>query len=127
MRTCLTSSFDLLCHQRLLVYYLMIIMLTCSKILPLDEIPAVCGGMGPNGEIYSECYLYDATIDSWTKSGDLSQGRSSPGVAYNLVFGLVMAGGFSKNYLSSVEYTRNGINSSISNTGCQVRSETTFC
>ena len=85
---------------------------TCSKILPLDEIPAVCGGMGPNGEIYSECYLYDATIDSWSMSGDLSQGRSSPGVAYNLVFGLVMAGGFSKNYLNTVEYTRNGINSS---------------
>ena len=65
--------------------------------------------MGPNGEIYSECYMYDKTIDSWSKSGDLSTGRSSPGVAYNLVFGLVMAGGFASNYLSTVEYTRNGI------------------
>ena len=65
--------------------------------------------MGPNGEIYSDCYMYDMTIDSWSKSGDLSTGRSSPGVAYNLVFGLVMAGGFASNYLDSVEYTRNGI------------------
>ena len=65
--------------------------------------------MGPNGDIYSECYMYDNRIDSWSKSGDLSTGRSSPGVAYNLLFGLVMAGGFASNYLSSVEYTRNGI------------------
>ena len=75
----------------------------------VDEIPTVCGGMGPNGETYSDCLKYDAMTDSWSKSGDLSTGRSSPGVAYNLVFGLVMAGGFASNYLSSVEYTRNGI------------------
>ena len=74
-----------------------------------DDIPTVCGGMGPSGDIYSECYLYDKTTDSWSQSGNLSTGRSSPGVAYNLVFGLVMAGGFASNYLSSVEYTRNGI------------------
>lgn len=75
----------------------------------VDEIPTVCGGMGPNGEVYADCLKYDAMNDSWSKSGDLSTGRSSPGVAYNLVFGLVMAGGFASNYLDSVEYTRNGI------------------
>ena len=76
----------------------------------LDKIPTVCGGMGPNGEVYSDCLKYDAMTDSWSKSGDLSTGRSSPGVAYNLVFGLVMAGGWNRTkYLQTVEYTRNGI------------------
>ena len=66
--------------------------------------------MGPNGEVYSDCLKYDAMTDSWSKSGDLSTGRSSPGVAYNLVFGLVMAGGWNRTrYLETVEYTRNGI------------------
>ena len=76
----------------------------------LDETPTVCGGMGPNGDVYSDCLKYDAMNDSWSKSGDLSTGRSSPGVAYNLVFGLVMAGGWNRTeYLETVEYTRNGI------------------
>ena len=76
----------------------------------LDEIPTVCGGMGPNGETYSDCLKYDAMTDSWSKSGDLSTGRSSTGVAYNLVFGLVMAGGWNRTkYLKTVEYTRDGI------------------
>jgi len=79
-------------------------------VMQLDEIPTVCGGMGPNGEIYSDCLKYDAKADNWTKSGDLSTGRSSPGVTYNLVFGLVMAGGWNRTkYLETVEYTRNGI------------------
>ena len=66
--------------------------------------------MGPNGEIYSDCLKYNAKADNWTKSGDLSTGRSSPGVTYNIVFGLVMAGGWNRTkYLETVEYTRNGI------------------
>ena len=66
--------------------------------------------MGPNGETYSDCLKYDAMTDNWTKSGELSTGRSSTGVAYNLVFGLVMAGGWNRTeYLKTVEYTRDGI------------------
>ena len=70
-------------------------------------IPFVCGGYA-NSTYTDVCHKYVATSDEWVISGTMAEARAQTGYGSSESWGLVMAGGFNFNYLSSIESTDNG-------------------
>ena len=67
-------------------------------------IPFICGGWPYHGS----CYKYVAKSDNWVTSGTMAEIRGLSGYGSSESWGLVMAGGYSNEFLSSVESTYNG-------------------
>ena len=71
--------------------------------------PYICGGYDYLS-ITDSCYKYDGTIDQWTLSGTMPEGRAYSAYGHSEMWGLVAAGGLSDNanVQSSVITTKNG-------------------
>ena len=70
--------------------------------------PYICGGFIYNSGSSDSCYQYDVTLDEWTLSGTMPEERVYSGYDHSEMLGLIMAGGYNGNYLSSVTTTESG-------------------
>ena len=53
----------------------------------------MCGGQGPEG-ISANCFGYDFETDTWNMLGEMPEPKISSNNAYDVHWGLVMAGGY---------------------------------
>ena len=76
------------------------------------RIPFICAGYTGLSTYNDNCFNYDASLDQWVLSGNMSEEQSKRYIAYGSSesWGLVMAGGMDSgsNTLSRVDRTENG-------------------
>ena len=70
--------------------------------------PFICGGYNNTSGYIDSCYKYDATLDEWIFSGTMPEEKHNSGYDHSEMWGLVMAGGYNGNFLSSVTTTESG-------------------
>ena len=58
-----------------------------------DGYPHLCGGQSSE-EVSSNCFGYDFETDTWNMLGEMPEPKISSNNAYDVHWGLVMAGGY---------------------------------